>query len=756
MVASLALAVAAGLLLSLSNPPVDAGWVAFVALVPLFLAVRAASPRRGALVGLVFGLVYFGILLAWLRLFGELAWLPLVLVEALYIAVFGLFWPVLRRLGGPWGSALSAAALWTALEWVRATWPIGGFTWGGLGYTQHDNGFLLPLASVTGVWGVAFVVAVVNALLLEAALAIRGRRMVAAVALAAALVFVPALIPLPPAAGPKVDVAVLQGNVPKALASDLRLRGSSVEQNEISLHATLASDRPQLAVWPESSLDEDPRLSPGLAGAVSTVIRRVGVPTIVGGVSEGSGRVYNRVFQYSADGRIVGSYDKIHLVPFGEYIPFDSLFSWTQQYRRGNADFTAGSRIHVFRMAGTVVGTPICFESTFPELFRRFVANGARLMVVTTNDSSFLRTPASREHVEFAQLRAVETGRWVVQAAISGESAVVDPRGRVVARTGLFTREVLRYEVPTSASRTIYVRLGDWFPAACGLVALSLLLRALRRRRASAAPPAGEGGAEMDERVAVPVAGGADPRTLVILPTYNERDTIETVVRQVLAAGAHVDVLVVDDASPDGTGDLVETIVREDGPRVRLVRRAGKLGLATAYVTGFRRALDEGYDVAVEMDADLSHRPEDLPRLLEGATSNDLTIGSRYVPGGAVSNWSRARLLISRAGNLYARAVLGLPLRDATSGFRALRRELLEWLLPRGVHSDGYGFQVEIAYRAWRGGFRVREVPIVFREREHGRSKFSRRMVAEALLKVARWGFEDRILRRSEPAAVRV
>ncbi|HEY6784630.1 MAG TPA: apolipoprotein N-acyltransferase, partial [Gemmatimonadales bacterium] len=614
---------------------------------------------------------------------------------------------------------------------------------------------ILPLASVTGVWGIAFVVMLINVLVLEAVLAMDRWGRAVAVGVAAVVLFAPALIPLPPANGPRVGVAVVQGNVPRALASDLLLRGDTVETNEISLHATLAADPPQLAVWPENSLDEDPRRDPRLANAISTVIRGVGAPTIVGGVGQVEGRIYNTAFDYSANGRIVGTYDKVHLVPFGEYIPFGSLFAWTQQYRRGNADFTAGDRIVVFRTAGTTVGTPICFESAFPDLFRRFVAMGARLMVVTTNDSSFLRSPASREHVDFAQLRAVETGRWVVQAAVSGESAVVDPRGHVVARTGLFTREVLRFDVPTSDARTLYVRLGDWFPWASGIACcFGLLVFAVRRRR-PVAPPAGERGAEVPGRFPAPVAGGAEPRTLVILPTYEERGTIETVVREVLDVAPHVDVLVVDDASPDGTGDLVESMAARE-PRVRLLRRPGKLGLASAYVTGFSRAVDEGYDVAVEMDADLSHRPQDLPRLLEGALRYDLTVGSRYVEGGAVSNWSRTRLMISRAGNAYARTMLGLSIRDATSGFRAFRRELLEWLLPRGVHSDGYGFQIELAYRASRGGFRVGEVPITFRERELGRSKFSRRIVVEALVKVARWGFEDRVLRRGGRSSARV
>src|SRR5205823_4809624 len=180
------------------------------------------------------------------------------------------------------------------------------------------------------------------------------------------------------------------------------------------------------------------------------------------------------------------------------------------------------------------------------------------------------------------------------------------------------------------------------------------------------------------EQQPAPISGGADLRTLVILPTFNERATITTVACAILALGPSIDVLVVDDASPDGTGDVVAALAGRES-RVRLTRRGDKLGLASAYLTGFARAVDEGYDLAVEMDADLSHQPIDLPRLLEGSSRYDLTIGSRYVPGGAVSNWSRGRLLLSRAGNAYARAVLGLPVRDSTSGFRVFRSSLLRW-----------------------------------------------------------------------------
>lgn len=263
--------------------------------------------------------------------------------------------------------------------------------------------------------------------------------------------------------------------------------------------------------------------------------------------------------------------------------------------------------------------------------------------------------------------------------------------------------------------------------------------------------PAGGAPVVPSPAAGTPEPGTAVPRVLVILPTYDERESIERVLAGVLGAVPNADALVVDDSSPDGTGSLVEGLARRD-PRIRLHRRPRKLGLASAYLAGFRIGLRDGYDVMVEMDADLSHQPSDLPRVVDGANRFDLTIGSRYVPGGGVSNWSRSRLALSRGGNAYARAALRLPVADATSGFRAFRRSLVEALVQDGVASDGYGFQIEVAYRAWRSGFTVGEVPITFRERTQGRSKISRRIVLEAFLMVARWGLRDRLVRARNEA----
>jgi apolipoprotein N-acyltransferase len=725
---------------------------------PLLIVLRHTRPRRGALLGFVFALVYYGVLLEWLLRFGLVAWLPLVVSQAAWAALFGALLPGLWRDERPIQSALAAAALWTAIEWLRATWPIGGFTWGGLGLTQHGNGLTLPLASVTGVWGLTFVIVLVNGLVAGAVLGWTARagrpvgerlaRGGALVAAALAVAVAPAAIPLPAARGPSLDVAVVQGNVDKARAQDFTTRALGVADNHVRLNRELASDPPDLAVWPENSLDVDPLDDPALEAAVTSSIRAVGSPTLVGAVTDApDGRFYNQVLYFSGSGQILGRYSKMHPVPFGEYVPFRRLFRWVDQLRAVPRDISPGHAYTLFQVDGVTVGTPICFENTYPDLVRQFVDDGAELLVVATNDSSFLLSPASRDHVIMSQVRAVENGRWIVQAAISGISAVIDEHGRVVARTAQFVPAILRATVPSSTAKTLYTRLGDWFPWACGVASLAALGLPLPRRRRGTrtppeAPPAGERAA--DVRAAVPVSGGADPRVLVVLPTFNERETIGQVLTAVVATRSGIDALVVDDGSPDGTARVVAAMAEAE-PRIRLIQRPGKMGLASAYLMGFRRGLDDGYDVLVEMDADLSHRPEDLAAIIDATAQYDLVIGSRYVPGGAVTNWSKVRVALSKGGNAYARTLLRLPVADATSGYRAYRRTVLEKLLPQGITSDGYGFQIELAYRAWRDGFSIGEVPIQFREREHGRSKLSRRIVVEALVQVTRWGARDRL-----------
>jgi dolichol-phosphate mannosyltransferase len=225
------------------------------------------------------------------------------------------------------------------------------------------------------------------------------------------------------------------------------------------------------------------------------------------------------------------------------------------------------------------------------------------------------------------------------------------------------------------------------------------------------------------------------PRALVCLPTYEERENVEPITRAILDAAPEVDVLVIDDNSPDGTGAIADAIAARE-PRVHVLHRAGKEGLGKAYLAGFAWGLERGYPLLLEMDADFSHNPRYLPAMLARARDADLVLGSRNVKGGGTLHWGLGRKLLSRGGSLYARTILGVPVRDLTGGFKCFRREVLEAIDLATVQCSGYAFQIELTFRAWRRGFRVVEMPIVFEDRRVGASKMSRRIVLEAVRKV--------------------
>ena len=237
-------------------------------------------------------------------------------------------------------------------------------------------------------------------------------------------------------------------------------------------------------------------------------------------------------------------------------------------------------------------------------------------------------------------------------------------------------------------------------------------------------------------------------RTLVIIPTYNELENVSRIIDAVLSQDPSIDVLIVDDGSPDGTGKVADEISAAN-PRVHALHRAGKLGLGTAYVAGFKWALERDYELIFEMDADFSHSPDALPLFLEAVKSADLVIGSRYQNGQVnVVNWPISRLVLSYSANVYARRVTGLPIFDATAGFKVFRRRVLESIDLSDIKSNGYAFQIEMTFRAWKKGFRIVEIPIVFVDRTEGTSKMSKKIVREAVWMVWRlrwWGIRGKV-----------
>lgn len=226
-------------------------------------------------------------------------------------------------------------------------------------------------------------------------------------------------------------------------------------------------------------------------------------------------------------------------------------------------------------------------------------------------------------------------------------------------------------------------------------------------------------------------------KTLVIIPTYNERENIERIVPQVLEQDSSIHILVVDDGSPDGTGKIADQMAQSND-HIHVLHRQGKGGLGTAYIAGFKYALEKSYDLILEMDCDFSHDPRSLPQFLEAIQEADLILGSRYISGVNVINWPMSRLLLSYYANVYTRWVTGLPVRDATGGFKCYRREVLQAINLDKVRSNGYSFQIEMSFRAWKKGFRIKEIPIIFEDRKAGQSKMSKKIVREAIWMVWR------------------
>jgi len=243
-------------------------------------------------------------------------------------------------------------------------------------------------------------------------------------------------------------------------------------------------------------------------------------------------------------------------------------------------------------------------------------------------------------------------------------------------------------------------------------------------------------------------SAAAAGRTVIVMPTYNERQNLEIIAGRVRESVPAADLLVVDDNSPDGTGDLADKLAETD-QHIQVMHRTEKAGLGRAYVAGFSWALERGYDVIVEMDADGSHRPEDLPRLLTALAGADAVIGSRYVPGGTVVNWPKSREFLSRGANIYNRVMLGVSVKDATGGFRAYRAATLRKIDLNNIESAGYCFQIDMTLRVLQAGLKLIEVPITFVERERGKSKMSNAVIREAFFRVAQWGITARLHGRS-------
>ena len=495
----LAWAIAGGVLLYAGHAPWDQAWAGYVAVVPLLLLARdvSASPLRAARAGfgwgVVAGLVFFLPLLTWIGRFGVAPWVLLALMEACFV---GAFVALLAAWGSRAWRPVVAVVAWVGLEWVRSQIPLGGFPWGALAYTQHDGGPVLPVARVLGALGVSAVLVAVAGVVEAVAVAVVARRWRSLVPAAGSLGLIVVLLVAVPAApapaGETIDMAAVQGNdveLPPFVDRSNTARVLDIADRMVEVTRRLASSAeglPDVVVWPENALDSDPRSTPAVGDKVRQAQALIGDATLLAGALLDGDRpatFRNTIVRFGPEATVAEVYDKRILVPFGEYVPLRALLGGLPPLRAIPSDGIVGTEPKVFDIDGAIVGPITCYESLFPDLVRDQVRAGAQVLVVSTNNASFGRTPAAPQHLAFSQVRAVETGRWVLQAGISGISAVIDANGTASQETELFTKAIVRHDFPLTGGQTFFVRTGDVIGPLCALLTLIALGLCVARRR---------------------------------------------------------------------------------------------------------------------------------------------------------------------------------------------------------------------------------------------------------------------------------
>jgi apolipoprotein N-acyltransferase len=487
-----AIALLSGGLLTLAFPRPDLAPIAWIALAPLIVVTARTSWSRGFLLGLIFGIGFFGTLLYWIAIVGWVVWAVLVLIQALFVGAFGALWALLSRILPRAARVVAPAVLWVACEYFRSKIPFGGFTWGELSQSQHNLTWMLAGAGVAGGWGISWILALCSGALAELWNAIRARpvpvRAAVAVGLVAPLAIALPLAALPATAtGEPLKVAIIQGNVPRPFPGTVFEQERAITASHLALTRGVASEHPDLVVWPESSVGIDPRLDPEIATEIGEAARSVDAPMIVGG-NEDIDATHYKVVAWLVDrsGEIVDTYQKTHLVPFGEYAPGRRFLSWIPMLDQIPSDAVPANDPKSFVLDGGAVAPVLSYEGDFGSLVRQRIGMGGRLLVVATNTSTWNNSWASIQHVAMSQVRAAENGVWVVHGALSGISAMVAPDGSVVASTPLFTATTLVRTVRFAEHVTLYARIGDWLPMSCAcltLIALIVSIAAARRAR---------------------------------------------------------------------------------------------------------------------------------------------------------------------------------------------------------------------------------------------------------------------------------
>ena len=509
-IASLVAAALCGGLLAATFPPIDAGHLVWVAVVPAFVACVRMRDWQAGVLGGVMGAVFAGLYLYWIRVipgFPVQAHVLLLLYISAYYALFGYALRFIQvRIRAP--LTLIAPPLWVSLEFARVNAGFLALPGGLLGHTQYENIALIQIASLTSAYGVSFLIVLVNAALADAILWFSGRRSsvtnfggkanaanLAAVMLVFSLIFLWGGAQLKVHNGdsnPPLKIAVVQANIPQAKKWDRRNR-REIFQRYYQLTVAAAKDSPDLIVWPEAAVPGYLRVGATTDHMASVLARETGVPLVLGSTTSAKfadeealkAELRNSAFLLDAEGKVLGQYDKLRLLPFSEYVPLEGQFPWPAWLIKKGDSLVAGKNVDLFELYGKPFGVVICWEALFPTPFREFVRRGARLMLNLSNEARFDGSEASRQFLAMTVFRAIEHRIWLVRSANTGISAAIDPlgviRSRVMDESGLdiSVGGVMTVSVPVFTAGTFYTSYGDVFAWACVIIALAILIYAL-------------------------------------------------------------------------------------------------------------------------------------------------------------------------------------------------------------------------------------------------------------------------------------